>query len=160
MSRIRNFALLRSTPHPHCEAWQIADLLVFFVNSNFRLVNTGNSCYYNSTLQAMSSCGPMVVRCENLYRMVRYKIRFLDNSLNINQTQPCDIKNNNIVLRNFLKIVSCLQLGGHLNEPNEVMKLSTSVSFFFQNSSFKSFFFFQEIAPISSECWEDPRRIQ
>nr|pir hypothetical protein F38B7.5 - Caenorhabditis elegans [Caenorhabditis elegans] len=91
-----------------------SDVFLRKLHENRQLVNTGNSCYYNSTMQAVSSCNPLVIRCEQLYRMVRDNIELFDDSMNNDQA---DIKRKYIVLQNFLKVVICL--GWHFNKRNE-----------------------------------------
>lgn len=80
-------------------------------------------------MQAVSSCNPLVIRCEQLYRMVRDNIELFDDSMNNDQA---DIKRKYIVLQNFLKVVICL--GWHFNKRNEgkSIELRRYVSFFFK----------------------------
>uniref|UniRef100_A0A8R1DIK5 Ubiquitinyl hydrolase 1 n=1 Tax=Caenorhabditis japonica TaxID=281687 RepID=A0A8R1DIK5_CAEJA len=59
-----------ATPSQSSYEMDVARSLEF---ANRKLINIGNSCYFNASMQALSSCAPLVSKCLRLLRLLRHE---------------------------------------------------------------------------------------
>ncbi|KAF1770556.1 hypothetical protein GCK72_002375 [Caenorhabditis remanei] len=88
---------------------------------NRRLENTGNSCYFNATMQALSACHPMISRCRILKLTEKDKNNFFENQ----KYSTTKLEQKYTLFADMLDMMSTLSAREEIVENNMILRRMT-----------------------------------